>query len=257
MTVPDDMTLMAFADGELDQATARDVSEFIARDLDAQDKVRQFQQSADLVRAVFAQPHFRQPSPVRRKVRRSPVAFAPFSRPRYSLIAASLALFLVGMGAGAGVILVNPGPSFSERLLDEVADYHTLYAREAEHQVEVPANRLAHIETWLGNRLHRPLAVPDLSARGLTFVGARLLSVDGAPVAQLLYHAPGREHQPVALCIAADKTPDAAVRGEEYSGVHEVTWSRGGYSYVIAGWETNDFLVSLAAELEPKFELSL
>ena len=257
MMVLDDTILMAFADGELDQATAREVSESVARDQSAQDKVRQFQRSTDLVRAVFAQPHLREPLLAPRETHRTRTAFTPFSRPRYSLIAASLALFLVGMGAGAGLILVKPGPNFSERLLDEVADYHLLYAHEAEHQVEVPAIRLAHIQTWLGNRLHRPLAVPDLSAHGLTFVGARLLSVDGAPVAQLLYQALGREHQPVALCIAPDTSPDAAVRGEEYSGLHEVTWSRGGYSYVIAGWETNEFLVSLAAELEPKFELNL
>jgi anti-sigma factor RsiW len=257
MPALDDTLLMAFADGELDAATADQVKASIAHDPDALEKVRQFRQSTQLLRELFDQPQFRRMRsgppevPVLRGKPRS------FSWPSHSLIAASMALFLLGMGAGAGVILVKPGPSFSERLLDEVADYHVLYARESEHQVEVSATRVAHIETWLGNRLHRTLEVPDLSARGLTFVGARLLSVDGAPVAQLLYQAPGREHEPMAFCIAEDKSPDAAARGEEYNGLQEVTWSRSGYSYVLAGWESQDFLQSLASELAPKLDRTL
>jgi anti-sigma factor RsiW len=253
MPALDDTLLMALADGELDVATASVVAAAIAHDPDAQDKVLRFRRSADLVRAVFDQPHLRQEMPTRRGML-PPRRPRPPSWPQHSLIAASLALFLLGMGAGAGIILIKPAPSFSEKLLDEVADYHGLYAHESEHQVEVSAARLTHIEAWLGNRLHRQLVVPDLAAHGLTFVGARLLSVDGTAVAQLLYQAPGREHEPIALCIAQDKTPDAEVRGEENAGLQEVTWSRSGYSYVLAGWETRAFLTSLASELAPTLD---
>jgi hypothetical protein len=76
-------------------------------------------------------------------------------------------------------------------------------------------------------------------------------------VAQLLYQAPGREHEPMAFCIAEDKSPDAAARGEESAGLQEVTWTRSGYSYVLAGWETPHFLASVASELALKLERSL
>jgi anti-sigma factor RsiW len=252
MLALDDTILMAFADGELDAATAKEVMATIAFDEDAQDKVRQFRRSTQLVRAVFEQPHFRRAAAPRRASLLSWATSRPSSWSRYSLVAASLALFLLGMGAGGGLTLLRPGASFSDRLLDEVADYHSLYARESEHQVEVSAARLAHIETWLGNRLHNKLEVPDLSAHGLTFVGARLLGVDGTPVAQLLYQAPGREHEPVALCIAADASNDTEMRGDVYAGLQEVTWSQSGYRYVIAGWESPEFLFGLANELSPK-----
>jgi anti-sigma factor RsiW len=257
MPTLDDTLLMAFADGELDQAAAAEVSACIAHDPDAQDKVRQFRQSANLVRAVFDQAHLRPGVPGHREIPQAQPKAKLSSWPRQSLMAASLAMFLLGIGTGAGLILARPGPIFSDRLLDEVADYHLLYARESEHQVEVPATRLAHIEAWLGDRLHRKLVVPDLSAQRLTFVGARLLSVDGVPVAQLLYQAPGHEHQPMAFCIAPDGSPDAALRGEEHDGLREVTWSRSGYTYVLAGWETQDFLTSIASELAPELQRTL
>jgi anti-sigma factor RsiW len=256
MLALDDTMLMAFADGELDAETAKEVMATIAFDEDAQDKVRQFRRSTQLVRAVFDQPHFRPAASSRRAGLLSWVTSHPSSWSRYSLAAASLALFLLGMGAGGGLTTLR-APTFGDRMLDEVADYHSLYARETEHQVEVSAARLAHIETWLGNRLHSKLTVPDLSDHGLTFVGARLLGVDGKPVAQLLYQAPGREHEPVALCIAPDPSNDTQMRGDVYAGLQEVTWSESGYRYVVAGWEAPDFLFELATELAPKLSKAL
>jgi anti-sigma factor RsiW len=107
-----------------------------------------------------------------------------------------------------------------------IADYHVVYARESEHQIEVPARRLDHIQAWLGERLHRNLLVPDLSDRGLTFEGARLLVVDGQPVAQLVYSAPDRPHEPLALCISFGASGEGAVRTESRDGVRLALWRR-------------------------------
>ncbi len=255
MPTLDDTLLMAFADGELDPPAAAKVTAHIAHDPDARDKVKKFRQSANLVRAVFDQHRLRPETPDINQRPQPGVKLSGWRR--HSLMAASLAMFLLGSGTGAGLILARPNPIFADRLLDEVADYHLLYAGESEHQVEVPATRLVHIEAWLGDRLHRKPVVPDLSAQRLAFVGARLLSVDGVPVAQLLYQAPDREHQPLALCIAPDGSPDAAARSEAHAGLQEVTWSRSGYTYVLAGWETQEFLASLAAGLEPELQQSL
>jgi anti-sigma factor RsiW len=89
----------------------------------------------------------------------------------------------------------------------QVAQYHKIYAREQRHLVEVSAAETPHIEQWLGKRLDDlAFKVPDLSAFGLTFKGARMLVVNGAPVAQLVYlPADGRA---VALCIIHSKKGD-------------------------------------------------
>jgi anti-sigma factor RsiW len=142
----------------------------------------------------------------------------------------------------------------SDQLLDEVADYHIVYARETIHQVEVPASQLAHIQAWLGDLLHRRLRVPDLSDRGLTFAGARLLVVAGKPVAQLLYHWPGREHEPLGLCIALGSDGDEGPRTDAREGVQQVLWRRTGYTYVLVGWTTPTILNSLANDLMPELD---
>src|SRR5216684_1741531 len=87
----------------------------------------------------------------RRIERRRVIAFA----------ASFAAIVAVGFIAGfANRFTPSPAPGdFSERLLDEIADYHVLYAREDEHLVEVPADRREHIEAWLGDRLEREIRV--------------------------------------------------------------------------------------------------
>src|SRR5450432_358830 len=119
MLALDDTLLMAFADGELDAVTARQVMATIADDVDAQAKVRQFRRSTQLVRAVFEQPHFRRAAPPRRPSLLSRATPRLSSWSQHSLVAASLALFLLGMGAGGGLVLIKPGPSFADRMLDE------------------------------------------------------------------------------------------------------------------------------------------
>lgn len=94
---------------------------------------------------------------------------------------------------------VETAAAMNERtaMMDEIAAYHLVYARQTEHLAEVPAERREHIEAWLGSLLNRSLKVPDLSSQGLKFEGARLLAIDAYPVAQLLW---SREHgDPVAL----------------------------------------------------------
>jgi anti-sigma factor RsiW len=96
--------------------------------------------------------------------------------------------------------------------------------------------------------------VPNLSSRGLRFTGARLLVVDGAPVADLMYHWPGNEQRPIALCISfatgAPDGPRLAVRDD----VQQVSWQRNGYAYVIAGWADPATLGELADALMPELD---
>src|SRR5258706_219810 len=107
--------------------------------------------------------------------------------------------------------------------------------RDPQHLQVSPA--LARpIEAWLGDRLEREIRVPDLSAHGLTFRGARLLVVDGRPVGQLVYTKPDRPHRPLALCIALDGIGDEAVRAEVRDGVTMMLWRHQGYLYILAGW---------------------
>jgi anti-sigma factor RsiW len=155
-------------------------------------------------------------------------------------------------GVAVPAVLAQVAPT--DRLLEEIADYHAVYARETIHQVEVPASQTTHIESWLGDRLHRRLQVPDLSRQGLQFSGARLLVVDGAPVADLMYRWPDRDHEPVALCITFATEPEASPRLDAREGIQQLVWQRNGYAYVLAGWATPTTLQRIADELMPQLD---
>jgi anti-sigma factor RsiW len=250
----DDGVLMAFVDGELDASARQRVAWAIENDPEAREKVRQLRLSAALVRAAFDDPEYLQVPPeamrfleTRRKVSISRRQLA------FPIAASVLALAFTGgfaMGARNG----ETTPDFAEHLLDEIADYHVLYARETEHQVEVAATRRADIERWLGDRLDRSLRVPDLRGRGFTFAGARLLVVDSRPVAQLVYHAPGRPNQPLALCITFGPPGRGGPQGDQRNGLNQLLWRRKGYTYVLVGWEPPALLAALAAEAAPQLD---
>lgn len=253
----DDTILMAYVDDELDAEEARRVAAALEHDPEAQARVRLLRESASLAQSLFSTAPYEQVSPV---VARAASGSAPRKAPpRRWRIALPLAASIIGAVLFAGGFLFGEfrggrQASFSERLLDEVADYHAIYAMEDEHQVEVSAQRIAHIETWLGDRLHRKLKVPDLSDRGLIFQGARLLVVDGHRVAQLLYHWPDRPHEPFALCISPGGHGEREFMTDRRQGLSLVVWRSKGYSYVVAGWAETSLLRDIASELSPQLD---
>jgi anti-sigma factor RsiW len=208
------------------------------------------------LRAVFAQPGYQYVPPGILEEIQSPRRMA---RRQFMATLAAGVVLTVGTfagGFGVGRSVAHPERDFNARLLDEVADYHGVYARETDHQVEVPASRKEHIEAWLGSALHRSLHVPDLSKHGLTFLGGRLLVVDGTPVAQLLYQWPGRQHEPLGLCVSFGSPVDHEVMTDSRAGLQQVLWRRNGYTYVMVGWTSQDILAELASYVMPTLDLT-
>jgi anti-sigma factor RsiW len=76
------------------------------------------------------------------------------------------------------------GQDTQNAMLNEIVEYHAIYARGTQHLAEVLADRNDHIKEWLGDRLSREFHVPDLSSMGLALVGARLLGITRQTVAQ-------------------------------------------------------------------------
>jgi anti-sigma factor RsiW len=256
MTRFDDAVLVAYVDGELDESTARSVAAAIKEDPTTRRKVELLRRSAVLAGAVFEQPKYQQvTSGIASNVSASPPSRWARLRPRWRFalpIAASIVAALIGFGVGFW--RGSAESDFAEQLLDEVAEYHVVFAREREHQVEVTADRIDEIQAWLGERLGRKLVVPNLSDRGLTFRGARLLVVRHRPVAQLVYAFPGRFDRPVALCIAAGSPDEIKLGTHTENGLNLALWARKGFIYVLAGWIDPSLLTALAGELAPKLD---
>jgi anti-sigma factor RsiW len=135
----------------------------------------------------------------------------------------------------------------------QVAQYHRVYAGEKRHLVEVAAAETPHIESWLGKRLEMPLVVPDLTAQGLTFQGARMLVINGAPVAQLIYTPP--DGRALALCIIRSPKEDKPLTASQQDDLHLVDWRTKGYGFVVVGWEDEAQMRAIAEASQKSFAL--
>jgi anti-sigma factor RsiW len=168
-------------------------------------------------------------------------------------LAASVALVSVGAVGGA-VLTRNFAPSVEVAAkapgwLDQVAEYHAVYAAQGRHLVEVPASEQAHLETWLSDQTGVPFTVPDLTASGLTFEGARLLVANGKPVAQLMY----RDAVGAVIAVCFMQGGDAALAegatvfaNRNVDGFDLVSWKDRSTSYVVIGPEGRSDLATIA-----------
>jgi anti-sigma factor RsiW len=157
-------------------------------------------------------------------------------------LAASIALLAVGAAGGALVTqsLLPPVDVAASQpgWLDQVAEYHAVYAAQGRHLVEVPASDLQHLETWLSETTGVTFKAPDLTASGLQFEGARLLVANGKPVAQLMYRdAAG---QVIAVCFMAGGEVPAgdtitAFKDRRIGAFDLVSWKSRDASYVVIG----------------------
>jgi anti-sigma factor RsiW len=218
--------LVAYVDGELDREAALEVEALLTADPRAAQTVEMFRETAALLRDAygdrFLAPQGRVPGPPRRPALRQPR--------RGWAIAASLAAAIVGFGGG-----VTWGGASSERadLIDEVASYHQIYSRETKHLVEVSADQADQLTEWLGERLDRKLAAPDLAAAGLHFAGGRLLVVNDRPVAELMYTRD--DGLPIGVCVTQMPGDSSPLRVEQRGRERLASWVGGGYAYVVVG----------------------
>ncbi len=265
--------LVAYVDGELPAAEAREIEAWLAGDAEAQQLRRDLQEDRVALRGLFSAV-LREPVPpslgaslgaaaaVRAPTSGTVVELPGRSRPRplgWWLAAASIACLVVGGLAGffggqyqarqEMAAIQPPAPSW----IMQVAEYHRVYAREQRHLVEVSAEETPHIEAWLGKRLELPFKVPDLGAFGLTFKGARLLAIDGEPVAQLVYlPADGRA---LALCVIHSKREDKPFTASQEDDLNLVDWRVKGYGFVVIGWEDPTELRAIAEASQKGFAL--
>jgi len=255
MTELDDTTLVAYVDGELDAATAREVERALETSPAARNTVAQLRTSAALVRAAFADA-LHEPPPAGLVARLRATPQRRWSARQWLPIAASIAL-VVGLGAGAlamrAVQRTAAVDRTTERLVADVADYHRVYAREQRHLVEVGANETPHLEDWLGKRLNGPLQIPDLQKLGLTFRGGRLLTFEGRPMAELIYTP--ADGPAVGLCITFASSGMSGAATEQRGDLTIRHWVDDGYVYSVVGWADDRRIQTIAEAVRAQLHL--
>lgn len=233
--------LVGYADGELDAATTAEVEAYLAANPEAERILAQHRQTAALLRAAFAESLFAKRGPTI-----APPAPARTHRAALrSWMAVAAGILIAVCSYSAGATWPDIFVSARSKMLTEVAEYHAIYSRETVHLVEVPASQSEHLKAWLGRRVKGNLPIPDFSASGLTFAGGRMVVVDGAPVAELMYtRANGL---PIGFCMFRHDATPSAIVVERRDNQHLATWDDGKHAYIVVGEADRELVHRLAA----------
>src|SRR5262245_24724816 len=175
----EDWSLHAYADGEIAGHESRVLDERLASDPEARAKVEAWRRQKAWLKEAF-DPVLEETVPPQIKAalrHRQGFTLSPYA------IAAALALLIIGAAAGWFTSLQVNAPK-AMQFADLAIEAHEIYTRESRHAVEVAANDSEHLTSWLSKRVGQKLIIPDLTARGYTFLGGRLLAAGTQPAAQ-------------------------------------------------------------------------
>lgn len=243
MTEPtnsEDWSLHAYADGEIAGQESRALDERLAADPEARAKIEAWRRQKAWLKEAF--------DPVLDETVPAQIKAALRQRRSFSLspwaIAAALALLIIGGVAGwfSSLQVNSPG---AKQFADLAIEAHEIYTHENRHAVEVAASDGEHLTTWLSKRIGQKLVVPDLTARGYTFMGGRLLAAGTQPAAQLMYEDQTKRR--ITIFLTANQSgKETAFLITQKDNVTACYWLDGPLGFVIAGEASRDDIVSLA-----------
>ncbi len=270
---PDQATLSAWLDGELDATTRSQVDAWLRDHPEETAQVRLWAADRDALRARF-DPVLDEPiPPALLQAVQAPGAtlLAAANQARWRRVAVVAGLLLTGGLAGGWVgtsmsrgepvgLAALPLPwSDGSKVRNggwqhRAAVAHAVYAPEVRHPVEVnvaqgsAAEQRAqeeHLARWLSKRLDMPVQLYDLRAQGFELVGGRLLPDAAGPSAQLMYQ--NRGGQRVTLYL---RKPEAgastAFRFQRDGDLNLFYWVEDGYGCALVGKLPREQLLALA-----------
>jgi anti-sigma factor RsiW len=170
----------------------------------------------------------------------------------YGAIAATLAAFIVGSGAGWIARGATAAPSTFQSFTVDALDAHRLYVVEVRHPVEVPGSDLTHLQQWLTKRCGWDVRAPELAAAGLKLVGGRLLPGPTGPASFLMYESASGERFTVYTAKAESKTTQ--MRYSSQGGDGALFWADRGVAYVVSGVGDRGRLTQIAQSVYDQME---
>jgi anti-sigma factor RsiW len=263
-----DEALVAYLDGELDNAERGHVEAWLEADPAVRDRLAALAQATELARGAYADV-VNEPLPERLiaaargetlaagqqdaeilVLRPNNMAARVRERRWHIGLAAAAGLFGImfgGAGTYVGMGLINRGnPEGEQKLvaatanniwLDNAAGYYKLAVNAGDNMlVDVPASNDGR-EAWqkISQSLPQQVRFPDLKPWGLNFRGARLVVVEGRPAVQLMYNTDKNEIGPLTLVIGASKQPDLAPSISRRQDVTLLYWRHAGRAYALVG----------------------
>ena len=142
---------------------------------------------------------------------------------------------------------VSPPTAKVEPWIRAVADYQQLYSRATVTHVIADPALSARVISDLRTADGMKVAVPDLTAAGLSFRRVQRLSFHERPVVQMVYLP--EQGDPVALCVTRDARPDEEPHVQQIGEMSTVSWRHGDLGYVLLGRGSGQALMDLGRHI--------
>ena len=240
--------LHAYVDGELPAERRADVEAWLATHPDDAARVQSWRTMAEALHARYDSV-VDEAVPKRLELER--VVRQP-QRWLYGAVAATLAAFVVGGGAGWIARGAAATPSVFQSFTLDALDAHRLYVVEVRHPVEVPGSERDHLQQWLTRRCGWDVRAPELA--GLKLVGGRLLPGPSGPASFLMYE--GASGERFTIYTAKAKTEPTQMRYSVKGNDGALFWADRGVAYVVSGGNDRGRLTQVAQAVYDQMEKS-
>ncbi len=272
MPKPNDETLIAYLDGEVDAATRAEIDAWLESDESLRDEAAGLSASAEALRLAF-EPVLHEEIPERLLLAaRGLTGAAPSvidlgaARQKRGLtrkpwmqwaVAAGVAGLLIGGSVGyfsAG----GPAPTnnqmanvASANWLDNIAGYHKLFVNAGADDlalVDVPAGD-ANAARKAVQKLPADFRLPNLQPWGLQFQGARYLVVEGQPATQLFYTTDNKSLGSLTVVVGTTNRPDLAPSFDRRGDLNVLYWRHHGHAYALVGSADIGYLWNISNDI--------
>jgi anti-sigma factor RsiW len=246
--------LQAFIDDRLDGDRRAAVENHLAAHPEIRERVATERRQRAMLRGQL-EAKFAEPIPARLRIASIRASQRGHWTGRMRSTAAALAIFVVGAAGGwfaSGLVPASAPVAPTTSIAQGATAAFRTFVVEVAHPVEVGAAQEAHLLQWLGKRLGRPLAAPDLSRFGYRLMGGRLLPAGAAAAAQLMYDdASGRR---LTVYVRAASGTETAFRFQQEGDAATFAWIDQGFGFAVTAMASRDELLPIAEAVYRRFE---
>ncbi len=241
--------LQAFVDERLDGPRRMAVEAHLARHPELRERIAAERRQRASLRAQL-QGKAAEPIPARLRIATIQAARRARLVRRVGMIAAAVAIFVVGASAGwfangarpgqPALVAQAPTTSIAQ---GATAAYRT-FVVEVAHPVEVGVAQETHLLQWLSKRLGHKLAAPDLTPFGYRLMGGRLLPAGSAAAAQLMYEDSAGKR--LTLYVRAADGTETAFRFQQDGDAATFAWIDQGFGFAVTATASREELLPIA-----------
>ncbi len=243
--------LHAYADGQLGSEEAHAVEKLLSENEDARKFVANIRQQKTALHKTFdaALSEDVPPAMLRAVARYKPAPVWP----RWAIAASMVALIIGGASGWLARSFAGSADAMAQTLPQRAMDAYAVYGPDVNHVVEVSASDKDQLQAWLVKRIGVDFSLPDLSAKGYTLMGGRLLAEGDKPAGLLIYENAAKQR--LAVYVAANRANSNAPMTVQHRGALVTCyWVEPDLVYALAGEQPVSDMLPLAEAAHEGFD---